>query len=430
MNRDSLNRVLFPRPRKLPEPIQAGLYHTMREHGGQYTRFHLRVEPDGAGMLIANATAAAHLSPTGIVIVKELLDGDDENMILRDLRVRFRGASNSQLRAGIAHVQNLLDMLVEPGDIYPIMNLEDAAVSLHVARLMAPLEANIPLAEPEKLCPILSRLWEVGIPHVTILVPESPNPFNLVRAVEYAEELGLICGVSGRASDLEEGSLIYDLAMAGVDHVTLFCASADPTIHDALFGKGDHAAVLHIFERTQELEVADVGHIPLVQETVDILDETLEALLESNVPNAAFYAITSSEGDDGGAIPAEAMRQVAVQVEEFAGEAQVRYIWEPPVLRNPNKSLISQVRAGPRCSGDVAIRVETDGSVVPPRGPYQITGNILGDGWESIWQNDAFRVYRERVEAPTRCELCPGLAICAADCPSKPAGWSQDRDIS
>ena len=69
--------------------IQPGLYHAMQEADGMYTRFHLRVERDGTGMLIANATAAARLSPSGVVITKGLLDGKDVATVLSDLGKRF-----------------------------------------------------------------------------------------------------------------------------------------------------------------------------------------------------------------------------------------------------------------------------------------------------------------------------------------------------
>jgi hypothetical protein len=62
---------LFSLKRIPAEPmIPPGLYHAMQEADGIYTRFHLRVELDGTGMLIANATAAARLSPSGVIITK------------------------------------------------------------------------------------------------------------------------------------------------------------------------------------------------------------------------------------------------------------------------------------------------------------------------------------------------------------------------
>ena len=144
--------------------------------------------------------------------------------------------------------------------------------------------------------------------------------------------------------------------------------------------------------------------------------------------NISFVAYVTTDTDvatQDGVFAADAMPQVATIVEETANEAQARFIWNPPVQRDSRQSLAAQVQAGPRCSGDVAVRVEPNGDVIPARGPYQSAGNLLTASWDDIWNHDVFRVYRERVEAPTRCDVCPGLAICAADCPREPAGWVQ-----
>lgn len=418
---DKLFTIRRPQP---PPPIPPGLYHTLREADGQITRLHLRVEPDGSGMLIANAAAAVRLSPVGVLIAKGLLDDHSELDILHDLQDRFHDSPSARLERDLAQVKTLLHELTQPGDRFPVFNLEDAAVVPGQASLMAPLEASVPLAAPEQLAPILARLWDVGIPHVTILAPPNPNPTHLVRAVERAEDLGLICGVSGRATDLSTDGLLDDLAQAGLDHLTVFYASADAAIHDALLGAGDHAAAERLFRQTQMLEMADVGQVPLVAATIDDLEATLSALLKLHVAHVSFFAVAAIEDGQDGAIPAPAMRQTAAQVEEDAEEARVAYLWLPPVQRDPALTLAQQVQQGPRCAGDVAVRIETDGSVVPARGPAVSAGNLLHTAWETIWDNPAFRRYRGRVEAPTRCQVCPGLAICAADCPAEPAGWA------
>ena len=212
---------LFSLKRPTPQlPIAPGLYHAMQEAEGMYTRFHLRVERDGTGMLIANAAAAARLSPTGVVIAKGLLDGKSEDAILGDLKNHFRGATESVMRADIVKINTLIADIVSPGDTYPVFNLEDAAVSPYTTQLIAPLQASVPLAEPEKILPVLDRLWAVGIPHVTFLAPPNLEPANLIRAVQRAQDLGMIAGVRGRASDLYAGTLMPDLAQAGVDHIT------------------------------------------------------------------------------------------------------------------------------------------------------------------------------------------------------------------
>lgn len=415
-----------------PPAVEPGIYHSVQESEGTYTRFHLRVERDGSGMLIANAAAAARLSPTGVLITKGLLDGKDKEIVLRDLVTNFRGASEDVMRADIAKVEGLIDQIITPGDTYPIFNLDDAALSPHGAELIAPLQASLPLAAPEKLLPILDKLWDAGIPHVTLLVPRNPNVTHLVRAVERAEDLGMIAGVRGRAGDLWDTDLLMGLIQAGVDHLTFIYASDDPAVHDALCGEGDHAAAVALLAWLEANQLSAVAELPLVQKTLYSLHATVHTLRTQGADNLVFVAYATTDAalaERDGIFAADAMPQVATMVEEAAYEMPGLFIWDPPVQRAPAQSLAAQVQAGPRCSGDVAVRVEPDGSVIPPRGPHKSAGNLLDMAWNDIWNHAVFRRYRERVEAPTHCDVCPGLAICAADCPREPAGWAQPQEV-
>ena len=429
MDKERLRRWFIPNRAKPAAPVASGLYHYQRESDGTYTRFHLRVEPDGQGMLLANATAAARLSPTGVIMAKELLDGRSPDTVLKDIKKGYRGADSDTIQADVARVSGLINTLAAPDDNYPIINFDEIQIDIFQSQLMAPLEADIPLADPEKLRPVLDKLWDIGIPHVTFLMPETPNAEHLVRAVERAEDLGLIAGVRGRATDLMQGNLIQDLAMAGVDHVTVLYAAADAEVHDTLVGLGDHALMDDLYRVIQENEVSAVVEIPLVVSTTDVLRPTIDRLMEVGVHNYSFFAIVASdemsEEEQDGALPAQAMPQTADWVEEIAEEADVRFLWQPPVQRDPRVSLAEQARQGPRCTGDAAVRVEPNGDVIPPRGPYQTAGNVLTDDWQTIWQHEAFKRYRERVAAPTRCLDCPGLVICEADCPREQSGWAQ-----
>jgi radical SAM protein with 4Fe4S-binding SPASM domain len=420
-----LERLLIPQLRRPAQPPAPGLYPFDRAIDDQRTaRYHLRVDPDGGGLLVVNATACARLTPSGVLIAHELLR--DEDSVAETLAARFDGAPPQQRRQDIAYVHNLLHELAEPGGRYPVFNLDDPSAAARTVRLIPPIEADLPLAGQDQIEPMLAQLWQAGIAHVTLLAPPSPDPIALLAAVQAATQAGLICGVGGRASDLAGGRLLDDLIEAGLDHLTLAYAARETALHDSLYGDGDHALAEGLFARTDGLALANVAQIPLIQATVDDLNTTLAHLGGLGVTTVQFFAVAAPDGGDGGAIPAAAMAQMAADVEEAAERAEVLYQWQPPVLRNLSLTLVEQVRQGPRCTSDVAIRVEPDGTVIPPRGPRRVAGNLLRDPWPVIWQDAAFKAYRGRVERPTRCLTCPGLAICAADCPREPAGWSQD----
>ena len=411
-----------------PEPIPSGLYHYTREANGDHTRFHLRVEPDGSGMLLANASLAARLSSSGVVIAQCFLEGEDQTAVMRNLLQRYRGGGGPAVVKDVERIEQLINGLAAPGDNYPILNLTDAAFVPHEAELYAPLEASVPLAAPERLVPLLDKMWEIGIPHVIFVTAGTFDPTHLIRAVERAEDLGMIAGVRGRASDLSRGDLIRDLAQSGVDHITLLLAAMDKDVHDAFCGEGDYAAALNAFKQIIENEVCPVAEIPLIQPTWDILPETLTKLTDLGVANCSLFAIAAPESMDeaevGLAIRGNGLPQTAATLEELADQTGGRFLWQPPVRRDPALSLNEQILRGPRCAGEVAVRIEPDGAVIPPRGPYRSAGNILQQSWQTIWEDEAFQVYRQRVEAPTHCAICPGLAVCAAECPARSAGWS------
>lgn len=429
LEKDNLSRLLIARPAPLLHGLEPGIHHFTHEDSGTYTRFHLRIDPDGQGNLLVNATVAARLSPAGAMIAKELLDGKSTSDIITTVKASFRGASDEKIRHDIKQLALIISDLSLPGDNYPIINLDDAAVSSHAARLMAPMRADISLTSGSEIAPILDRLWEVGIPHVTFVSGKGSEVKHLVRAVERAEDLGMIAGVRGQAMDLSLTGVARDLAFAGADYISLFYASAEEQPHDSLLGKGDHRSVEPLFREIRDLEVTRVAEIPLVFSNTSTLGDTLFSLRRMDISNVNFFAIAlpdgTHSGEDSGALSASALPQLADLVEEWASDSAVRYVWQPPQWRNFKIGLDEQVQLGARCSDDLSVRIEPWGDVIPARGPYLSAGNILVDEWESIWNHQAFRRYRERVEMPTRCEECPGLAICAADCPREASGWSR-----
>ena len=259
MWKDWLKRLLTFERAKPASAVGPGLYHVMQEASGSFARFHLRVENDGSGMLIANAMAAARLTPSGVVIAKGVLEGGTEDEIIRLLKASFSGAREDIMRADVAKVRDLIGQITAPGDVYPVFNLEDAATSPYSAELIAPLQASVPLAEPDAIVPLLDRLWEVGIPHVTFLAPDSFVPAHLIRAVERAEDLGMIAGVRSRATNLKDEGFLADLRQAGVDHVTFLYAANDAEIHDALCGAGDFAAAEGVLAWLEEYQISAVA---------------------------------------------------------------------------------------------------------------------------------------------------------------------------
>src|SRR3990172_6392261 len=105
-----------------PERVKPGLHHFTREVDGFPSRFHLRIDPDGHGLLIANASMACRLSPSGVFMARSLLSKEEKGWTFTQMAQRFRGVSRQQLEKDYEAVHRFIHSLAEPGDNYPIAN--------------------------------------------------------------------------------------------------------------------------------------------------------------------------------------------------------------------------------------------------------------------------------------------------------------------
>ncbi len=426
---DRIMDLIGARPRR-GRDLEPGLYSYERLEGDWPTRFHLRVDPDEGGLLLANAAEAAYLSPVGTRMARDILEGLSDDSIRGDLRAVFRDISPAAMQADLAQMRALIADLAAPGDNYPVTDLVEEGETLWNRRLAAPFRADVVQGEIELTRQILSKLWGAGVPHVTFLARADAPAEDLPLLVEAAEDLGMIAGLRAVASWVSP-EVLERAALAGLDHLDLLYVSPDPALHDEVCGPGDHARVLAAFGQCGQLELCPVAQVPLYAGNTDeALETVFRALREAGVTNLGFFALACPDDEEAaqaaGALPARALPQIALTIAEAAEQTQARYLWAPPVRFNVRKSAAEQILAGPRTQGDVTVRVEPDGSVRPPRGGSTCAGNLRSDTWESIWADECFTRYRERLQAPTRCADCPDLAICAADCPKRPESWSDD----
>ncbi len=410
--------------------VEAGMYHYQRPRDDGYMRFHLRVERSGESLLIAGASEAVRMSRDGTTVIKRLLDGETPEALAGELPP---GAQ--QL---VAEVTEIIEELGSPSSRFPIFNLSDPVNDPRDADLMAPFQADVDVEDLAQLRPIVQKLWEAGIPHARFLPAPQLSDDDLVQAVEWAEDSGMIAGVRATASWLMESNRMARLAAVGMDYVlSPWAVNAD--LHARWFGADDLKDLGDVIERAKELEVTPVVEIPLVAASVEALDDQWSRFTAWQVTHAEVYALArlnfteidetdraQQAANSDAPLEASQLRQLAAWVEEVADENAFHVTWLPPVGVRQQENVADQARRGPRAGGDVTIRVLASGDVLPPRGAWQPAGNLLTNSWAEIWGSPVFRRFRQRVEANTRCEQCPGLAICAADCPADPGGWSHE----
>jgi radical SAM protein with 4Fe4S-binding SPASM domain len=412
-----LFRVHLPQK---PAHVEPGIYHYRREAGGKVTRFHLRVEQDGSGVLLANSSVAVRLSPTGVLIAKSRLEGVPYPQISKNIKENFYGAPETQIESDVRKITRIIGELANLEDNYPIFNLDDPAIT-PPRNLMAPFHAQMMAGPVEQINPLLEKLWDSGIMHVTFNQTGADVSFAIVN-VERAEDLGMISGVRALAGWFLHDDLFQKLAMAGVDYVVLPVISAYSQRQNLFFGENNYTHLIQTIDQCKKWEVTPVLEIPIFRENVDELEQIVNEFNAKGVTNVLYYSITNEYQQEG--LSGPEIIQAASLVAEISHHSRVRYVWLPAVSASGElKRILEQ---GSRTAGDVSIRVSPDGSVYAPRGPMIAAGNLLKEAWNDIWNKDVFQNYRERVISPTRCEICPELEICGADCPGDPKSWARE----
>ncbi len=327
-----LSRLLTPMKRAGPAPPSPGLRAWRGDLGGTEARLHLRVEPDGTGLLLVNASAAVRLAPTGVTMAEGLFDDADDKAILARLARSYRGPK-ATMADDLARLRSVVaELAAAPGGAWPIQNLSDGD------SVSAPLEEWVRVGAEAALITELDHLWKRGVPHVTLLAGE--DPAALVRGVERAEDLGMICGARVVASDLDMATL-DQLVAAGLDCLQFPVLSTEPAVHDALLGAGDHAAALALLDAAAERDLCAVGELALVEATADGIRDVADLVAARRCGVLAVWAIV---GDPPEALPPTAMPQLEEEVEELAESGTVHVLYTPPA--HAAGPLPEQVRKG------------------------------------------------------------------------------------
>ncbi len=311
---------------------------------------------------------------------------------------------------------------------------------------LAPIQADVLIDAATPLLDIVDRLWAAGIPHMRMRpgpVAELANLFPLVEAVDHAEDLGMITGLRTTAERLEEPNILDRCAGVGLDYVVLPWG-VTPKLHGALYGE-EIGVLTEAVRRVLSLEMTPVLEVALFEATIDAMEEQMPVWTERGVTNLEAFAlpqaITSppnkvstdvastavSDSAQSTALPPQALRQVAAWLDDMSLENGIEIAWLPPIPVASDSSIITIAGLGPRAGGDLSIRVETDGTVVAPRGPRIAAGNLRTLPWKQIWGHPAFDILRRTRAEISYCHACPRLDICAIGCPADPETWATDQ---
>jgi radical SAM protein with 4Fe4S-binding SPASM domain len=423
------------------QPLDSGIFHYLRESGASKKRIHLRVDSDGSGVLIINASRMYHFNPSAALMARMLLDERSDAEIIKQLGATF-DVKRLQAEADYQVFKNSFERMISPtDDPCPICDLDVETITPFSRQPSAPYRMDLALTyrcnnrcihcyneasrahnelSTAEWKSVLDRVWNLGIPHVVFTGGEPTLKENLPELIAYAEHMGLITGLNTNGRRLSQPVYLKHLVDAGLDHVQITLESHDPSIHDTIVassGAWEQTVKGIINALSSKLFV--MTNTTLLRSNSQTLAETLKFLSDLRVPTVGLNGlIYSGRGESVNQEISESDLTGLLEIaKDHVAHTGQRLIWYTPTLYchfNP-------IESGLGVKGCTAalynMCVEPDGSVLPCQSYYQPLGSLLTDPWETIWNHDLALALRERKTAPEGCRFCDVLDTCGGGCP-------------
>ncbi len=421
--------------------VKTGLYtFDIHEHGGK-SRVHLRIDEDGSGLLVVNASRVVHLNSTAMQMAYYHLNKVEQKAALKLLSSVFNVPSK-RLAEDYRLIGQQVDALIdEDSGLCPVCDLELEKSMPFSAKLSAPYRMDLALtyrcnnacahcynARPRNYTEldtqtwkkIIDRVWELRVPHVVFTGGEPTLRDDLVELVAYAQEKGLVTGLNTNGRKLADPSLLQELIGAGLDHVQITVESYNPSVHDAMVrASGAWQETLAGLRNVVASKIYMMTNTTLLQNNAFELGRILEFLAAEGIPtvglNALIYSGHGKEVQTGlkeSELPA--LLDIAQRITQAHGQ---RLIWYTPTQYCAFNPMQLSLGIKGCTAAYYNMCVESDGQVIPCQSYYQALGHILYDSWDSIWNHPLSRQLRERQDIPEGCRHCDFLVECGGGCP-------------
>lgn len=422
-------------------PLKPGLYQFRGEEDGRAFRLHLRIEPDARGMLAINASKILHLNQTAAEMACHIVEGDGPEVAVSQMMKRYRGVAREKLRSDYIALESKIKSLARTDDICPITYLDIERIEPFSTPVSAPYRMDLALTYrcdnacshcylPQGRMPqelntaswrkVISKLWEIGIPHVCFTGGEATLRPDLVDLIAYAEETGMVTGLLTNGRRMRDKKLVTAMAQAGIDHFQITLESHDSKIHDKMVGRrGAWSQTVAGIENAVASPVYTITNTTITKLNAKGLPQTLRFIKSLGVETVACNGlIYSGRGADCGLGFAEGqLATILEKVRQASRKLDLKLIWYTPTQYCQLDPVKLELGVKACTAAKYNMCIEPDGSVIPCQSWFEPLGNILKDPWERIWNADLARGLRERRSLESRCRSCDRLSLCGGGCP-------------
>lgn len=437
-----LQRFLtLEKPVQSLETLHSGrIFHYTRETADEKFRIHLRLDADGTGTLIVNASSIMHLNPTAALMAYLILEEKQDHEIISSLTKQYR-VDRKQARDDLSDFRFQFSELLRPDGACAIHDLELEMNMPFSARPSAPYRMdlavtyrcnndcahcynararNFPELDTDQWKVVLDKLWNLGVPHIVFTGGEATLRNDLPELIKHAESNGQITGLNTNARRLMDMDYVNQLVDAGLDHVQITVESCVPEIHDEMMrARGAFKQTIAGLKNALASKLYVMTNTTMLQTNVHTIPDTLDFLADIGVPTIGLNAlIYSGQGLTVGTGLRESELQPVLDIAtRKTAEHGQKLIWYTPTQYCEFDPTAHNLGVKGCTAALYSMCIESNGSVLPCQSYYHPLGNFLTDTWDSIWNHKLSAQLRERQNLPFKCETCPVVTECGGGCP-------------
>ena len=367
-----------------PKPFPSGNFQaSIPLDDGSMVRLHLRIENNGEGILIVNASTILHLNQTATEIAYHMIQKDEQPKAVSEMVKRYR-VEESVLNEDFENFKTRLHTLITTPDLDPETFLDVERLELHSKEISAPLRLDcaltyqLPDGESSMYAPtdrvarnldtnewktILSKAWEVGIPHAVFTGGEPTLRPDLPELISHSESLGQVTGLITDGLRLTDTDYLHSLLQSGLDHLLVVL---DP---------GEDQS----WEAVRDIMPEDIFTTIHLTVSPKIHLSPSELLGKLKQMGVASLSLSIDSNDH---------RELLKGYQQKAAELGFSLVYDLPVpysINNPVSIDTEENEAKKEGAGRTWLYVEPDGDVIPGQGNPKVLGNILTTSWEEIW---------------------------------------------
>ena len=369
----------------IKQPLPSGMYgyKTPQDAEKQY-RLHLRIEENGNGILVINASTVLHLNETAVEYAYHLINQTDTALIIEKVARRYQ-VDKEQIRIDFNDFSDQIQTIIETPDLDPVTYLGIERQAPYSGQISAPYRLDCALTylvnteskatdapvdrvdrelTTDEWKAIFNKAYQQGIPHLIFTGGEPTLREDLPDLIATAEELGLVTGLLSDGIKLDNDAYRQTLLLNGLDHLMM------------IFNP-DNKRNWKILEKILAEDLFTTVHLTLNKG--DNLSPHIQRLADMGA-----NALSLSAADPQ-------LKDELQKVRDMAAVHHLELVWDMPVPYSSNNPVsleleTSELQESPGGAGKAWLYIEPDGDVLPAQGLYdQILGNLLTDDWEKIW---------------------------------------------